>query len=358
MPSAAVSVNINSMSATKGPAGRRRRRGAVMADVARVAGVSHQTVSRVLNESDRVRPETRERVMLAMRELDYRPNSVARALVTGRSRTLGVVSFDTTLYGPASTLFGIERAAHSQGYFVSIVSVTSLDRASVLRAVERLRAQGVDGILIITPQDTAAEAVLHTPPDVPVVAVEAGPEKSVPVVAVDQVAGATAATEHLLELGHRTVWHVAGPADWLEARQRIEGWMAALERAGADVPPLLTGDWSARSGYELGQRLATVRDITAIFAANDQMALGILRALYEAGREVPRDLSLVGFDDIPEAQFFTPPLTTVQQDFNELGRQSLMLLLEEIAMSERSSAHVVVPPTLKVRESTAPPPEG
>jgi DNA-binding LacI/PurR family transcriptional regulator len=268
------------------------------------------------------------------------------------------VSFDTTLYGPASTLFGIERAAHSQGYFVSIVSVTSLDRASVLRAVERLRAQGVDGILIITPQDTAAEAVLHTPPDMPVVAVEAGPEKSVPVVAVDQVAGATAATEHLLELGHRTVWHVAGPADWLEARQRIEGWMAALERAGADVPPLLTGDWSARSGYELGQRLATVRDITAIFAGNDQMALGILRALYEAGREVPRDLSLVGFDDIPEAQFFTPPLTTVQQDFNELGRQSLMLLLEEIAMSERSSAHVVVPPTLKVRESTAPPPEG
>lgn len=329
-----------------------------MADVARVAGVSHQTVSRVLNEADRVRPETRERVLLAMRELDYRPNSVARALVTGRSRTLGVVSFDTTLYGPASTLFGIERAAHAKGYFVSIVSVTSLDRASVLRAVERLRAQGVDGILIITPQDTAAEAVLHTPPDVPVVAVEAGPERSVPVVAVDQVAGATAATEHLLELGHRTVWHVAGPSDWLEARQRIDGWMATLERAGADVPPLLTGDWSARSGYELGRRLRNVRDITAIFAANDQMALGILRALYEAGREVPRDLSLVGFDDIPEAQFFTPPLTTVQQDFNELGRQSLMLLLEEIAMSERSSAHVVVPPTLRIRESTAPPPEG
>jgi DNA-binding LacI/PurR family transcriptional regulator len=329
-----------------------------MADVARAAGVSHQTVSRVLNESERVRPETRERVLRAMRELDYRPNSVARALVTGRSRTLGVVSFDTTLYGPASTLFGIERAAHSKGYFVSIVSVTSLDRPSVLRAVEQLRAQGVDGILIITPQDTAAEAVLHTPPDMPVVAVEAGPENSVPVVAVDQVAGAAAATQHLLELGHRTVWHVSGPSGWLEAHQRIEGWMAALEHAGADVPPLLTGDWSARSGYELGRRLATVRDVTAIFAANDQMALGILRALYEAGREVPRDLSLVGFDDIPEAQFFTPPLTTVHQDFNELGRQSLMLLLEEIAASERSSAHVVVAPKLRVRESTAPPPAG
>jgi DNA-binding LacI/PurR family transcriptional regulator len=326
-----------------------------MADVARLAGVSHQTVSRVLNGAESVRPETRERVLGAMRELDYRPNWVARALVTGRSRTLGVVSFDTTLYGPASTLFGIERAAHSQGYFVSIVSVTSLDRDSVLGAVAQLRGQGVDGILIITPQEAAVEAVLHIPRDTPVVAVEAGPEEAVPVVAVDQAAGAAAATRHLLELGHRTVWHVAGPSDWLEARQRIDGWMAALQEAGADAPPLLSGDWSARSGYELGRRLATVRDVTAVFAANDQMALGILRALYEAGREVPRDLSIAGFDDIPEAQFFTPPLTTVHQDFNEVGRQSLMLLLDEIAAGRRSSSRVIVPPRLKVRDSTAPP---
>jgi DNA-binding LacI/PurR family transcriptional regulator len=333
----------------------KRRRSAVMADVARVAGVSHQTVSRVINDADHVRPETRERVLRAMLELDYRPNSVARALVTGRSHTLGVVSFDTTLYGPASTLFGIERAAHAEGYFVSIVSVTSLDRASVLGAVERLRAQGVDGILIITPQDAAAEAVLHIPSDTPVVAVEAGPEGSVPVVAVDQLAGAAAATRHLLELGHRTVWHIAGPTDWLEARQRVEGWAAALAEAGADAPPLLYGDWSARSGYELGKRLATVRDVTAVFAANDQMALGLLRALYEAGRQVPRDLSVVGFDDIPEAQFFTPPLTTVRQDFNEMGRQSLMLLLGEIAATNRSSDRVVVEPELRIRESTAPP---
>jgi DNA-binding LacI/PurR family transcriptional regulator len=338
------------------PTGRsRQRRGAVMADVARVAGVSHQTVSRVLNGSESVRKETKERVLRAMRELDYRPNSLARALVTGRSWTLGVVSFDTTLYGPASTLFGIERAAHTQGYFVSIVSVTSLDRDSVLGAVAQLRGQGVDGILLITPQEGAVEAVLHIPRDMPVVAVEAGPEEAVPVVTVDQVAGAATATRHLLELGHRTVWHVAGPSDWLEARQRIDGWMAALEEAGADPPPLLSGDWSARSGYELGKRLATVRDVTAIFAANDQMALGILRALYEAGREVPRDLSIVGFDDIPEAQFFTPPLTTVHQDFNEVGRQSLMLLLDEIRAPTRSSSRVVVPPRLKVRESSAPP---
>jgi DNA-binding LacI/PurR family transcriptional regulator len=333
-----------------------RHRAAVMADVARVAGVSHQTVSRVLNDAERVRPETRERVLSAMRELDYRPNPVARALVTGRSRTLGVVSFDTTLYGPASTLFGIERAAHVAGYFVSIVSVTALDRASVLTAVERLRGQGVDGILLITPQEAAAQAVVHVPAGMPVVAVEAGPEEAVPVVAVDQFAGAVAATRHLLELGHRTVWHIAGPADFLEARQRIDGWQFALEAAGADVPPLLSGDWSARSGYELGQRLVTVSDVTAVFAANDQMALGMLRALHEVGRQVPRDISIVGFDDIPEAQFFIPPLTTVRQDFNEMGRQSLMLLLSEIGAPERSSSRVIVEAELMVRASTAPPP--
>jgi DNA-binding LacI/PurR family transcriptional regulator len=327
-----------------------------MADVARVAGVSHQTVSRVLNDSASVRPETRARVQSAMRQLDYRPNPVARALVTGRSQTLGVVSFDTTLHGPASTLFSIERAAHAAGYFVSIVSVTTLDRESVLGAVDRLRAQGVDGILVITPQESAAEAVLHVPHDLPVVAVEAGPDNAVPVAAVDQVGGATAATEHLLELGHDTVWHVAGPPGWLEASQRTKGWQSALEAAGADVPPVLSGDWSARSGYELGRRLVTVRGVTAVFAANDQMALGILRAVHEAGRDVPGELSVVGFDDIPEAQYFVPPLTTIRQDFMEMGRQSLGLLLEEMASPVRSSARVVVEPQLIVRESTAPPP--
>jgi DNA-binding LacI/PurR family transcriptional regulator len=186
--------------------------------------------------------------------------------------------------------------------------------------------------------------------------VEAGPDESVPVVTVDQVAGAAAATRHLLELGHRTVWHIAGPADFLEARERIDGWQSALEAAGADVPPVLSGDWSARSGYELGQRLATVSDVTAVFAANDQMALGMLRALHEVGRQVPRDISIVGFDDIPEAQFFIPPLTTVRQDFNEMGRQSLMLLLSEIGAPERSSSRVIVEAELMIRASTAPPP--
>ena len=328
-----------------------RPRAVVMADVAKLAGVSLQTVSRVINDSPHVRDVTRERVQDAMRKLEYRPNPVARALVTGRSRTLGVVSFDTTLFGPASTLFGIERAAHDADYFVSIVSLRSLDRASVMSAVERLRAQGVDGILVIAPQESATQAILHLPQDVPVVAAEAGPDESVPLVAVDQVEGARLATRHLLELGHRTVWHISGPSDWLEAQDRVDGWRSTLEAAGASPPPVLIGDWSARSGHELGRELGD--DVTAVFVANDQMALGVLRSLHEAGRRIPADISVVGFDDIPEAEYFTPPLTTVRQNFNEMGRRSLLLLLEQIESGTRAPVRETVPPELIVRASTA-----
>ena len=230
----------------------RRRRPAVMSDVGRLAGVSHQTVSRVVNGSPHVRTETRQRVIEAMRELGYRPNSVARALATGRTNTFGVVSFDTTLYGPASTLFGIERAAHEAGYFIIVASLVSLDRASVAEAIERLRRHGVDGILVIAPHRETADALIDAPHGIPLAAVEAGPAGAVPVVAVDQFAGAAQATRHLLDLGHETVWHVAGPVDWLESEKRMEGWRATLEAAGAEVPEPLVGDWSASAGYELG----------------------------------------------------------------------------------------------------------
>jgi DNA-binding LacI/PurR family transcriptional regulator len=315
--------------------------------------VSLQTVSRVINDSPHVRDETRERVQDAMRKLEYRPNPVARALVTGRSRTLGVVSFDTTLHGPASTLFGIERAAHEADYFVSIVSLRELTSAAVVSAVERLRDQGVDGILVVAPQESATQALLHLPEDVPVVAAEAGPDDSVPLVAVDQVDGARLATQHLLELGHRTVWHISGPSDWLEAEDRVNGWRQTLDAAGAPAPPVLVGDWSARAGYELGRELAERDDVTAVFVANDQMALGLLRTLHEAGRRIPGDISVVGFDDIPEAAYFTPPLTTVRQNFNEMGRRSLLLLLEQIESGVRIPRRETVPPELIVRASSA-----
>ncbi|HKE78249.1 MAG TPA: LacI family DNA-binding transcriptional regulator [Solirubrobacteraceae bacterium] len=326
-----------------------------MADVAKLAGVSHQTVSRVINGSAHVRPETRRRVMEAMGALDYRPNPAARALVTGRSGTLGVVGFDTTLYGPASALFAIEQAAHAAGYFITVVSMAVLDRESLLAAVERLRLQGVDGILVITPHEGAAEAVVNLPTSIPVVAVEAARPNSVPLVAVDQFAGAVSATQLLLDLGHDTAWHVAGPREFLEAQQRVDGWRTTLERAGADVPEALVGDWSPGSGYRLGQQLAEDPDVTAIFAANDQMALGVLRALHEHGRRIPGDVSVVGFDDIPEAQYFTPPLTTVRQNFAEVGRSSLRLLLELMKGGDHPPQRLIIAPELVVRRSTAPP---
>ena len=332
--------------------GRLRQRRAVMADVARLAGVSYQTVSRVLHDSPDVKRSTRDRVLAAIQQLDYRPNPVARALVTGRSRTLGVVSFDTTLYGPASTLLGIEQAAHDAEHAVVIASLRALNRSTVVEAVERLVRQGVDGVVVVAPQRAAVDALRHVPRVVPVVAVEAGPDDSVPVAAVDQHAGAASATRHLLDLGHRTVWHVAGPEDWLEAEQRVAGWRAELQRAKAPVPPLLRGDWSARSGYEAAQRLVAT-DATAVFVANDQMALGLLRYLHEVGRETPRTLSVVGFDDIPEAAYFTPPLTTVRQDFAEVGRRCLRLLLAQIERRTPTCERVLVPPELVVRRSTA-----
>lgn len=322
-----------------------------MADVARVAGVSHQTVSRVLHDSPNVRGETRERVLKAIRQLDYRPNSMARALATGRSKTLGVVSSDTTFYGPASTLLGIEQAAHEAGYAVSVASVRSVSRSVVLEAVQKLRDQGVDGVAIIAPLRSGADALRQLKSDFAVVAVEAGQSGPVPVATVDQRAGAAAATRHLLNLGHKTVWHIAGPADWQEAQERILGWRSSLEAAGARAPEALRGDWTPRAGYELGETLLKTRDVTAVFVANDQMALGLLRRIHESGRHVPRDLSVVGFDDIPEAAYFTPPLTTVRQDFAELGRRCLQILLARIEGGEQP-ARVVVSTELVVRDST------
>ncbi|HEY5051441.1 MAG TPA: LacI family DNA-binding transcriptional regulator, partial [Acidothermaceae bacterium] len=245
-----------------------------MADVARIAGVSHQTVSRVVNEVDRVRPATRARVRAAIEQLGYLPNVAARALATGRTRTVGVVTVASRLFGPASTLHGIEQAARAEGYFVTMVSLSSIDPGSVREAIGRLVAQGVDGVIVDVPLVSALGAIGQLSVDIPIVAVEGDPLGGVPVVSVDQVDGARQATEHLLSAGHATVWHVAGPNDWLETHGRIAGWRAALVSAAAHVPPLLHGDWSAKSGYEAGRILASVDKVTAVFVANDQMALG------------------------------------------------------------------------------------
>ena len=323
-----------------------------MGDVAKLAGVSPQTVSRVVNSREYVGGDTRERVLTAMRELSYRPNRAAQALVTGRSKTLGVISIDTVAFGPASVLLGLERAAHAQGYVVSVARLASLDRGSLFQALEQLQRQSVEGILLNAGRDGITHELDRLPIDVPLVAVEDTPEAMVPIVAVDQVAGAAAATRLLLDLGHRTVVHIAGPRDWASARKRIEGWRAALESAGVPVAPPLFGDWSVRSGYELGRLLAQDRAVTAIFAANDEMALGVMRAMFEAGRELPRDVSIIGFDDHPFARYLTPPLTTVRQDFEEIGRRGVGLLLDAIRGGDDSGVRAAITPELVVRDST------
>jgi DNA-binding LacI/PurR family transcriptional regulator len=328
-------------------------RPAVMADVARVAGVSQMTVSRVLNDHPLVAATTRARVVAAIDELGYRRNAAARTLVTRRSQTLGVVSAHTALYGPVSTLLGVEQAAREAGYFVSIVSLPHLDLDSVGAALDRLIDQAVDGIIVIAPQVRSAEALVRLPRPIPVVAVEAGPP-DFPVVAIDQQLGGMLATQHLLDLGHETVWHVAGPRDWLEADGRLAGWRGALEAAGRPVPTLLQGDWSPRSGHEAGLILARTRGATAVFVSNDQMALGLLRAFNENGIRVPQEISVVGYDDIPEAAYFSPPLTTVRQNFDEVGRVSIDLLLSLLHDELPAGAlRRTIAPHLVVRQSSA-----
>jgi DNA-binding LacI/PurR family transcriptional regulator len=326
----------------------------VMADVARLAGVSHQTVSRVLNEHPNVRPLTRDRVLAAIRELAYRPNAAARTLVTRRTHTLGVITADTMLYGPTSMLYGFERATHD-AYFVSVASLPSLDRRSMLYAVDRFLGQGIEGIIVIATQDTAVAALAHVPAEVPLVAVGCGTRAPVTSVAIDNTAGAAAATRYLLGLGHRTVYHVAGPPSHLDAKERVEGWRQTLTEAGAPVPAVLAGHWSASSGYRLGGPLAAEPGLTAIFCGNDAMALGVMRALAERGLRVPDDVSIVGFDDAPEAGYYLPPLTTVRQDFGEVGRQALATLVDRMYGAIPAGPRVQVAPELIVRSSAAGP---
>jgi DNA-binding LacI/PurR family transcriptional regulator len=334
----------------------RAARTPAMTDVARLAGVSHQTVSRVLNDHPNVREQTRLRVRAAIAELGYRPNRAARALVTGRSQLIGIVAQNTTLYGPASMLAAFEQAAAEAGFAVSVGSVGRLDRESIAGAVGRHLDQRVAGLVVIAPVASADDALEGMPAGIPLVTIDGDPSRSAALVTVDQVAGARIATRHLLEAGHRTVWHVSGPADWYDAAGRIEGWRSTLQAAGAEVPPIFPADWSSAAGYRAGQVLARMPEVSAVFAANDHLALGILRALSERGRRVPQDISVVGFDDVPEAAYLIPPLTTVRPDFAAVAKAGLDLLLSQIAERATPAGEVVIAPTLVDRESVGPPP--
>jgi DNA-binding LacI/PurR family transcriptional regulator len=328
-----------------------------MADVARRAGVSHQTVSRVLSSHPDVSDAARAEVRRAIAELGYHRNSAARALVTRRSHTRGVIAADTTLFGPASTVAALEEAARAESYLVSVVALRSLTAHALSEALGHFASWGVEGVVVITPQRHTLSVLADVPRPFPVVTVGRGHLAQVPSVSVDQHLGAQLATEHLLAAGHRTVWHITGAPEWFETDDREAGWRAALGEAGAPVPGPLPGDWSPLSGYRAGQQLAGLRggrgpSATAVFVANDAMALGVRRALWEAGLRTPDDVALVGYDDIPEAEYFTPPLTTVRQDFAELGRASIRLLLDRIEDRGSPDAQLTVAPRLIVRASS------
>ena len=325
-----------------------------MTDVAALAGVSHQTVSRVLNNHPNVRERTRVRVLAAIQELGYRPNRAAKALVTGRSQTIGVVAQSSTLFGPASLLAAFGTAAAEAGFAVSVASIRQLDRESFRAAVERHLDQRVAGIVVIAPVETASEAIGAVADDVPLVMVDGDPALPRPLVTVDQPEGARLATQHLLDRGHETVWHVSGPAQWFDSRGRIDGWRRTLEAAGAEVPPLIPGDWSPASGYRSGLVLARMPEVTAVFAANDHLAMGILRALHERGRRVPEEVSIVGFDDVPESAYLIPPLTTIRPDFDAVARTSLRLVLDGLKGVPLAPQPVSIPPVLVERHSVRP----
>ena len=329
-----------------------------IADVARLAGVSRQTVSRVLNDKPDVNDATRARVRGIIDQLSYRPSSAARALASGRSKTLGVLALDLALYGPTSTLFAIQHAAQERGYFAFPVVLHTIDRHSVSEAVRRLATQSVEGLVMNIPFDPSYDPLASLPKDMQVVVIGGGPgtaqSEHVVVMDFDQELGGRLATEHLLAAGNPTVFHVAAQATRTAARSRVSGWRAALRDAGVEVMPPLSGDWSALSGYEAGQVLARIPDIHAVFVANDQMALGVLRALHERGRRVPEDVAVVGFDDTPEAACFIPPLTTVRQDFDELGHAAVQILVDQLMAGVAGSHQVVIQPELICRQSSLP----
>lgn len=335
------------------------RRTPVMADVARLAGVSHQTVSRVINGQANLRPATREKVEDAIRQLGYRPNTAARALVTRKSATIGVIGNKSGYWGPSTVHRTIQAAGRDAGYFVSSVNLQSLAREELVDALDHLRAQGVEGVVLIHATTDALEvARAQEQWGVPVVVVEGDPAQASWTVGVDQVAGAELATRHLVELGHTDIVHLAGPQEWTEARARLRGWQDAMYAAGLRPSQHLVGDWSAASGFELGREVARRDDVSAVFCANDQMALGLLRALHEAGRAVPsgeRGVSVVGFDDIPEAAYLIPPLTTVRQDFEAVGRRAIEIL--RAALAGETGPARLIKPELVVRASSAAPVE-
>lgn len=338
--------------------GRRRPPG--MNDVARLAGVSQKTVSRVVNNERYVSAAAREKVLAAARDLGYRPNTAARALITGRFQRVGVVSLGSALYGPATLLVALERATRAAGFSLVVANTVEGEPDSIQSSMDWLLEQGVDGIVLSEPVDMGQRLRLDA--DIPVVSFGQAPGLNAEQVVLAHENAEPAgreATEHLLDLGHERVWHLAGPQHWWTSRERLRGWREAHLDRGIEPPPHLEGDWTPASGYRLGRKLAATPEVTAVFSANDDMSIGLVRALAEAGRSVPGDVSVVGFDDNPAAAYLSPPLTTVRQDFDAYAIRGVELLVRHLEGAPtggpEASGEFELERRLIVRASTAQP---
>ncbi|MCG6567567.1 LacI family DNA-binding transcriptional regulator [Tessaracoccus sp. ZS01] len=313
-------------------------------DVATLAGVSRQTVSRVLNNNPDVAEATKARVVRAMEELGYRMNNAARALGTRRSRTLGILASDALLYGPSRSVAAIEASARVAGYWISAAFAQADDDTAVAAAIEHLVAQGVEGIVVVAPHEQTLRTIDALATGVRVLTLHSAGHGA-PWLSVDQAEGARLAVDALADAGHVSIAHLAGPASWLEAEARAAGFTAETQARGLDGVVLHLGDWTARSGYEAAAAVLE-SGATGVFTANDQMALGLIGGLHEAGVTVPGDISVVGFDDIPDAAYYWPQLTTVRQDFEELGRRAVEAFIagpDAAAPAREPIAPVLIP---------------
>lgn len=332
---------------------RRSRVG--VAEVALAAGVSKMTVSRVLNERPDVSADTRERVLSIMAELGFQPNRYARALKGGRSGVIGLVCPATSFYGPTQVLFGVEEAARQAGYATIIATTPNLDAESLDAAIARLSQSSVEAVIVISPLVSSGDALRNVESPIPILAIWAPSDSGLAVAGMNHRAAAAAATRHLLELGHRNVHHISGPLDWTGSEQRMLGWRTTLIDAGIVPPVAIEGDWTATAGYNAGLELLEDPEVTAIFTANDQMSLGLYRAAFERGRRIPDDLSVVGYDDGPDSSHYTPPLTTVHQDFQKLGARAFARLQKMLLGESDFEEDQDETPRLIIRSSTSAP---
>ncbi len=326
-------------------------------DVAKLAGVSHQTVSRVVNDAPHTKPATRLRVEQAMLSLGYVPNAAARALVTARSKMIGLVVADVIFFGPAGMIHAIKNEIRQADYFAISCSVDGTSSESMVEGLKHLRKLGLEAIVVTTPQFDYSETVRQMLPNIPALFIDSKSGEGQLSIAIDNFAGSRLATEHLIGLGHRNIMHISGPATWQDAEPRVRGYESAMISAGLK-PSVISADWLIETGYKLGLELDLDKSqTTAIVAANDHLALGLMKAFHERSIAVPERVSIVGFDDIPEAPYLEPALTTLRPDFDQLGKLAVGLILGSVSSSEAIDNKTLCP-ELIIRSSTAAPPTG